>query len=98
MPKLLGRKEKRRLDRRLSEGPSEFLRMKLKLLLLLSVDGRGVGSSLELGMTFFIETGGYLRSLFSVVGGPPSICWDLRRELLRPIIRSVMLPSVELRL
>jgi len=98
MLKLLGKKENRRLFLRFSDEFSEFLRKNWKLLLRLSVEVLGAASSLVLGIAFRMLTGGCLRSLFSGCTMPSCACSERLRELLRPSMRSVMLPSVELRL
>ena len=57
--KLLGKKEKRRDERRSLPGTSglEFFRLKPKLVLRLSPDILGVGSSEPPGSAFFMLTG-----------------------------------------
>jgi hypothetical protein len=99
--KLLGRSEKRRDDRlpcTLESRSRLALRLNPKLGRRLSVEGRGCASSL--GMGFFMLSGGYLRSFFSLDGfeEPAGSCWDARLEELRLRILSVMLPRVLLRL
>ena len=92
--KLLGKNEIRREDLLLSEGASEFFLLKPKLVLrLLSVDVLGWTSSLLFGMAFLMLTGGYRRSRFSSTLGE-SCCCEVRRELLRPKMRSPILPRV----
>lgn len=101
--KLPGSQEKRlepRLPERLGSLSRDALRLNPKLGRRLSVEGRGVDSTSEFGIAFFMLTGGYLRFLFSLVGCAASCCCccATRFEPLRFITLSARLPSVLLRL